>query len=132
METKNLSCKLPLDLHQKMSEDIKTAGSTVSQFIEQVIREHYDTKHIEGGNDNMKTLAFQVDEDFSKRIKEYLKKYESTTGKKLSQTKFILAAIETALEKGEAELSEAEDGSQTHTASPEDAADADSLDEGTE
>lgn len=132
METKNLSCKLPLDLHQKMSEDIKTAGSTVSQFIEQVIREHYDTKHIEGGNDNMKTLAFQVDDDFSKRIKEYLKRYENTTGKKLSQTKFIHAAIEAALEKGEAELSEAKGVSHTETASAEDVADADSLDEGTE
>ena len=124
MQTKNLSCKLPLDLHQKMSEDIKAAGVTVSQFIELVIREHYDTQHIKGGNDIKKTLAFQIDEDFSKRIKTYLKKYESVTGQKMSQSKFILAAIETALKKGEAELGIATDSSQAEPDPSYDTADS--------
>ena len=42
METKGLTCKLPLDLHNRISEEIRETESTVSRFIEMVIREHYE------------------------------------------------------------------------------------------
>ena len=43
METKGITCKIPLELHNQISEDIREMESTMSQFIEMVIREHYET-----------------------------------------------------------------------------------------
>ena len=42
METKGVTCKIPLDLHNRITEEIKQNESTMSKFIEQVIREHYE------------------------------------------------------------------------------------------
>ena len=41
METKGLTCKIPLDLHNQISEEIRETESNMSKFIEMVIREHY-------------------------------------------------------------------------------------------
>ena len=41
METKNVKIKIPLDLHNRISEDIRESESTMSKFIEMVINEHY-------------------------------------------------------------------------------------------
>ena len=34
METKGITCKIPLDLHNRISEDIRESESTMSKFIE--------------------------------------------------------------------------------------------------
>ena len=41
METKGLTCKIPLDLHNQISEEIRETESSMSKFIEMFIREHY-------------------------------------------------------------------------------------------
>ena len=41
METKGLTCKIPLDLHNRITEEIRQSESTMSKFIEQIILEHY-------------------------------------------------------------------------------------------
>lgn len=67
METKGITCKIPLDLHNRISEDIRESESTMSKFIEMVINEHY----MKGANDmnKMRTMAFQVSEEFFQRIR---------------------------------------------------------------
>ena len=70
METKGLTCKIPLDLHNRISEEIKQNESTMSKFIEQIILEHYAK-----GVKNMgktRTMAFQVSEELFQQIKDYL------------------------------------------------------------
>lgn len=42
METKGITCKIPLDLHNRISEEIRETESTISKFIEMVIMEHYE------------------------------------------------------------------------------------------
>ena len=42
METKGITCKIPLDLHNRISEEMREKELTVSQYIELVIREHMD------------------------------------------------------------------------------------------
>ena len=42
METKGITCRIPLALHQKITEEMRAQGITVGQFIEQIIREHYE------------------------------------------------------------------------------------------
>ena len=62
METKGVTCKIPLDLHNRISEEIRETESTMSKFIEMIIQEHYE----KGAGKVMakgRTLAFQVSEE---------------------------------------------------------------------
>lgn len=115
METKGLTCKIPLDLHNRITEEIRQSESTMSKFIEQIILEHY-TK---GATtmDKTRTLAFQVSEELFQQIKDYLARYEQTYHRKLSQKEFVIGLIEQALEEADeefeaAEAAEAEDAAE--------------------
>ena len=99
METKGVTCKIPLELHNQISEEIRETESTMSKFIEMVIREHYE----KGANKNMKTrtLAFQVSEELFQRIDEYLERYEDVYHRRLTKKEFVVGQIEQALEEAE-------------------------------
>lgn len=105
METKGITCKIPLDLHQQITREIQDNEITMGKFVEQIIREHLvkEEKHM----DKSRTLAFQVSEEFFQRIKEYLARYEQIFGKKLSQRQFVLGLIQQALENSEEEFNAA-------------------------
>lgn len=98
METKGITCKIPLDLHERISEEMRESGRTVSQYMEMIIREH-----LEGGSSMSKTrtMAFQVSEELFRKIKEYLVRYEEIYHRKLTQRDFVLGLIESALEEAE-------------------------------
>ena len=103
MELKGITCKIPLDLHNQISEEIREMGSTMSQFIEMIIREHYEKgekKMMEKG----RALAFQVCEELFQKVKEYLAWYEKTYHRRLTQKEFVIGLIEEALEEMEAEM----------------------------
>ena len=126
METKGLTCKIPLDLHNRISEEIKQNESTMSKFIEQIILEHYAK-----GVTNMgktRTMAFQVSEELFQQIKEYLARYEQTYHRKLSQKEFVIGLIEVTsdVESDEdAEPDDAPEGDAEADAALADCADAD-------
>ena len=97
VETKGVTCKIPLDLHNQISEEIRETESTMSKFIEMIIREHYE----KGANRIMekgRTLAFQVSEELFQRVKEYLENYEKAYHRRLTQKEFVIGLIEQALE----------------------------------
>ncbi|MBS6861881.1 MAG: translation initiation factor 2 [Clostridiales bacterium] len=103
VETKGVTCKIPLDLHNRISAEIRDAESTMSKFIEMVIREHYekgDVRVMAKG----RTLAFQVSEELFQRIKAYLERYERQHHRRLTQREFVIGLIEQALGKAEEEL----------------------------
>ncbi len=103
METKGITCKIPLDLHNRISEEIRETESTISKFIEMVIMEHYEkgaVKVMEKG----RTLAFQVSEELFQRVKEYLENYEKNYHRRLTQKEFVIGLIEQALEEAEEEF----------------------------
>ena len=103
METKGVTCKIPLELHNRISEEIRDTESTMSKFIEMVIREHYE----KGANKIMekgRTLAFQVSEELFQRVKEYLEAYEKAYHRRLTQKEFVVGLIEQALEEAEEEF----------------------------
>ena len=91
METKGITCKIPLDLHNRISEDIRESESTMSKFIEMVINEHY----MKGANGMSK-------------MRTMLMRYEQTYGKKLSQKEFVIGLIEQALEEADEEFEAAQ------------------------
>ena len=106
METKGLTCKIPLDLHNRISEEIKQNESTMSKFIEQIILEHYAKGATTMGK--TRTMAFQVSEELFQQIKEYLARYEQTYHRKLSQKEFVISLIEQALAEADEEFAAAE------------------------
>ena len=67
METKGVTCKIPLGLHNQISEEIRETESTMSKFIEMVIREHYE-KGVNKAMEKGRTLAFQVSEELFQRV----------------------------------------------------------------
>ena len=103
METKGVTCKIPLELHNRISEEIRETESTMSKFIERIITEHY-----EKGADTVmgkgRTLAFQVSEELFQRVKEYLEAYEKAYHRRLTQKEFVVGLIEQALEEAEEEF----------------------------
>lgn len=106
METKGVTCKIPLDLHNRITEEIKQNESTMSKFIEQIILEHYAK-----GVTNMgktRTMAFQVSEELFQQIKDYLARYEQVYHRKLTQKEFVIGLIEQAIEEADEEFEAAE------------------------
>ena len=106
MELKGITCRIPLELHNRISEEIQEMGSTMGQFIEVIIREHYEKgekKMMEKG----RTLAFQVSEKLFQKVKEYLAWYEKTYHRRLTQKEFVIGLIEEALGEMEAEIEKA-------------------------
>ena len=53
--------------------------------------------------ENTRTMAFQISEELFQRIKEYLARESTRSGKKLTQREFILGLIEDALDRAEHE-----------------------------
>ncbi|MCD8362368.1 MAG: 4-oxalocrotonate tautomerase [Lachnospiraceae bacterium] len=91
---KNLCAMIPETLHQQVRSEQENMGLKLSEYVEMVLREHFET----GGKamaNGTRTLAFQVPEELFVKIKEHLKK----TG--MSQKEFVIGLIEEALREAE-------------------------------
>ena len=106
METKGVTCKIPLNLHNRITEEIRQNESTMSKFIEQIILEHYEKGAITMGK--TRTMAFQVSEELFQQIKDYLARYEQVYHRKLTQKEFVIGLIKQALEEADEEFEAAE------------------------
>ena len=106
METKGVTCKIPLNLHNRITEEIRQNDSTMSKFIEQIILEHYAKGVTTMGK--TRTMAFQVSEELFQQIKDYLARYEQVYHRKLTQKEFVIGLIEQALEEADEEFEAAE------------------------
>ena len=101
-ETRNLCAQIPVDLHAKVIEEKNALGQALSEYITNILKEHF-----EGGNKTMavtatKTLAFQIPEELDQRIKNYLAAEKERTGKKVSQREFVVGLIIQALDAHDA------------------------------
>ena len=99
-----LTVTLPDDLHAQIRRELEEQGITTGQFIEMVVTKYF-TKGKEGVNSMAnRTIAFQVSEELYQRIKDYLKHYEETYGRKLSQKDFMVQLIEAELDAVDEEV----------------------------
>lgn len=107
MEMKNICGKIPLDLHEKVREEIERTDSSTQKFIQKVIEEHFSGK----GEMSMgtRTLAVQVSEELFNRMKAVVAK------KGCKQKDFLIAIIEQAIEVAEAEWAQAHDSVESDT-----------------
>ena len=69
----NLCAMVPRELYEKVTEERGAKEQTLSQYVEQILKEHFEGKVGTAMNTNTRTLAFQVSEELFWRIKEYLR-----------------------------------------------------------
>lgn len=95
MEMKNICGKIPIELHAKVREEIEQLEISTQDFIQQVIEEHFMEKGV--NTMTVKTVAVQVTEELSKRLKA------AVNWKGCKQKDFLLNAITRAIEEVEME-----------------------------
>jgi len=94
---KNLCAMIPEALHTQARTEQEQLKLTLSQYVEMVLKEHFENGGKEMANGTTRTLAFQISEELFGRIKEHLK----ATGQ--TQKDFVVGLIEQALKDAEAE-----------------------------
>ena len=98
--TKNLCAQIPIDLHERVSEERERLGQTTSEYIANLIQDYYNMMENQKGGIQMtekgRTMAFQ-------RIKRHLERETLRTGKKLTQRDFVLNLITQALDEADTE-----------------------------
>lgn len=92
-EMKNICGKIPMDLHEKVREEIELTESSTQKFLQQVIEEHFN--RVEGKGEismgAVRTVAVQVSEELFQRLKVVIGK------KHMKQKDFLIQIIEEAL-----------------------------------
>ena len=95
-EKKNLCAPISIELHAKVREEQERLGQTLGEYVEQVLREHFECRSKNRMSEKGRTMAFQVPEEFFQRIKAYL-----TAHPGLTQKEFIIGLVEDALTQWE-------------------------------
>ena len=98
--TKNLCAQIPIDLHERVSEERERLGQTTSEYIANLIQDYYNMMENQKGGI---TMAFQIPEELFQRIKRHLERETLRTGKKLTQRDFVLNLITQALDEADTE-----------------------------
>lgn len=99
---KNLCAMIPEALHTQARTEQEQMNLTLSQYVEMVLKEHFENGGKKMANGTTRTLAFQISEELFGRIKAHLK----ATG--LSQKDFVIGLIEQALKDAEAKAPQGE------------------------
>ena len=104
---KNLCAQIPIDLHERVSEERERLGQTTSEYITNLIQDYYNMMENQKGGIQMtekgRTMAFQIPEELFQRIKRHLERETLRNGKKLTQRDFVLNLITQALDEADAE-----------------------------
>ena len=104
--TKNLCAQIPIDLHERVSEERERLGQTTSEYIANLIQDYYNMMENQKGGIQMiekGRTAFQIPEELFQRIKRHLERETLRTGKKLTQRDFVLNLITQALDEADTE-----------------------------
>ena len=85
-EMKNICGKIPMDLHEKVREEIELTESSTQKFLQQVIEEHFN--RVEGKGEismgAVRTVAVQVSEELFQRLKNSHRKKRHETERLLN------------------------------------------------
>ena len=83
--TKNLCAQIPIDLHERVSEERERLGQTTSEYIANLIQDYYNMMENQKGGIQMiekgRTMAFQISEELFQRIKRHMERETLRTGK---------------------------------------------------
>ena len=97
MEKKrNLCAMIPESLHAEVQREKEQLGQTVSEYIEQILTDHFAKKG-SGSMGKTRTLVAPIPEELFLELKEYLAKYN------IKQKDFISSLVRQALDAAKAD-----------------------------
>lgn len=96
MGTKNICGKIPIELHEKVRQELEGTEMTIPQFLTQVITEHFESKGVE--KMAARTLAVQVSEELFQRFKVRYEKEKINRLGRFSQKDYLIEIITQALD----------------------------------
>ena len=100
MEKKrNLCAMIPESLHAEVQREKEQLGQTLSEYIEQILTEHF-TKKGGGSMGKTRTLVAAIPEELFFELKDYLAKH------KIAQKDFVSNLIRQALDAAKADEAE--------------------------
>ena len=117
METKNICGKIPVELHEKVREELEGTEMTIPQFLQKVIEEHFMKKGVE--KMEAKTLAVQVSEELFNRLKERVEKEKRQRRGRFTQKDYLIEIITQALDAADELEKHDEDEPELHVTQPE-------------
>lgn len=101
METKNICGKIPIELHEKVRQELEGTEMTIPQFLTRVIEEHFEKKGVE--KMAARTLAVQISEELFNRFKERFEKEKRQRPGRFSQKDYLIEIITKALDAADEE-----------------------------
>ena len=101
METKNICGKIPIELHEKVRQELEGTEMTIPQFLTRVIEEHFEKKGVE--KMAARTLAVQISEELFNRFKERFEKEKRIRPGRFSQKDYLIEIITKALDAADEE-----------------------------
>ena len=107
METKNICGKIPVELHEKVREELEGTEMTIPQFLQKVIEEHFMKKGVE--KMEAKTLAVQVSEELFNRLKERVEKEKRQRRGRFTQKDYLIEIITQALDAADLHVTQPEE-----------------------
>lgn len=108
METKNISGKIPVELHQRMWEELEQTGMKVSDFLEKVIEEHFirqeeEMRRKQESNEESRTIAITVPDSFFKRYQRCLEIEKGKHEGRYTNKEFLMGIIQKKMKEIELE-----------------------------
>lgn len=119
-ELKNICGRIPLDLHERVRQEIEDTESSIPKFLQMVIEEHF-TRKGEIGMDAKKTIAVQVTEELFNRFKKVVE------WKKCKQKDFLIDLLEQAIEETEQKMREESNETEPAEEDPEEPQDSEAT-----
>lgn len=119
-ELKNICGRIPLDLHERVRQEIEDTESSIPKFLQLVIEEHF-TRKGEIGMDAKKTIAVQVTEELFNRFKKVIE------WKKCKQKDFLIDLLEQAIEEAEQKMREESNEAEPAEEDPEEPQDSEAT-----
>ena len=93
-EKKGITVKVDAELHAEVRQYLEENGLTMAEFVAKSLRDELHPKFAEEKSmGNMRTLAFQVQEELFRKIKDYLQRNN------LTQKEFVIGLIENEIER---------------------------------
>ena len=102
-EKRGITVKVDAELHAEVKRFIESNNMTMAEFVSRALENELHPKINETevkGMEKMRTLAFQVPEEFFQKVKDYLRRNN------ISQKDFVVGLIENEIERDLAERAE--------------------------
>ena len=117
METKNICGKIPVELHEKVREELEGTEMTIPQFLQKVIEEHFMKKR--SGKNGSKNIGSTSIRGIIQPLKRESRKEKRQRRGRFTQKDYLIEIITQALDAADELEKQDEDEPELHVTQPE-------------